>query len=78
MNLAIGNDGKTPFREARTKGQRSQPYAAASERILERFGRAAEFNRSPRLGFGDPAGGELRVVQPMQYHQIAARVDHCD
>src|SRR5258706_2797453 len=74
----VGNDGKTPFREARAKGQGSQSHTAACERILECFRRAAELNRSPCLVFGDPAGGKLRVVQPMKYHQIAARVDNCN
>src|SRR6266853_2983578 len=50
--------GRPPSARHAPKVKRSQPNAATGERIFECFGRAAELNRSPCLGFGDPARGK--------------------
>ena len=49
------------------------PVAAAA--VLQRLGRAAEFDRHAGLVFGKPHRGKLRVVEPVQHHQVAAGID---
>ena len=77
-DLAAGHDRHAAFGDACAERQHAKAHAAAGDRILEHLSRAPKLGRRARLLLGDADRRELRVVEPLQHHEVGAGIDDSD